>query len=86
MRINARLDEDHKHEWEYLMRTTGSRVSGVIKRSIDALRKRVQGADRRSKDLLMSSGFVGCGDGMKDLSVTYKDQLDTSLRSKHGHR
>ncbi len=86
MRINARLDEDHKRKLEYLMRATDLTVSNIIKQAIDALYERVQRSEGKSRDLLMESGFVGCADGPKDLSVIYKDQLDTSIRSKHGDR
>jgi len=86
MRINARLDDDHQRKLEFLMRATDLTVSGIIKQAIDLLYGRVREMEARSRDTLASSGFVGCGDGPKDLSATYKDQLDTSIRSKRGHR
>lgn len=86
MRINARLDEDHRRKLEYLMRATGSRVSDIIKQAIDVLYERAEQAKGRPERLLTSSGFVGCGEGAEDLSVTYKDELTNSIKAKHGHR
>ena len=86
MRINARLDEDHKRKLEYLMRVTGLRVSDIVKQAIDALYERAERAGGRPEQLLTKAGFVGCGEGPEDLSVAYKDALQVSIRAKHGHR
>ncbi len=86
MRINARLDEDHRRKLEYLMRATGSRVSDIIKQAIDALYERAERSRGRPEKLLTSSGFVGCGEASEDLSVQYKDELKKTIPAKHGHR
>ena len=78
--------DDRKRKLEQLMRTTGSTVGDMIKQAIDALYERVQRGEGKSKDRLMDSGFVGCADGPRDLSVSYKDRWETSIRSGHGHR
>ncbi len=86
MRINARLDEDHRRRLEYLMRATGSCVSDNIKQAIDALYERAERSRGRPEKLLTSSGFVGCGEAAEDLSVQYKDELKETILAKHGHR
>ncbi|MFQ5547835.1 MAG: CopG family transcriptional regulator [Woeseia sp.] len=86
MRINARLDEDHRRKLEYLVRSTGSRVSDIVKQAIDLLYANAKQAKGRARALLTRSGFVGCGEASEDLSLTYKDELKESMRAKHGHR
>ena len=86
MRINARLDEDHQRKLEYLMRVSGLRVSDIVKQAIDVLYERAKQTGGRPEGLLTRSGFIGCSGGPEDLSVSYKDELEASIRSKHGHR
>ncbi len=86
MRINARLDEDHRRKLEYLMRATGSRVSDIVKQAIDALYERAERSRSRPEKLLTNSGFVGCGEGSEGLSVQYKDALQKTIPARHGHR
>lgn len=78
MRINARLDEDHRRKLQFLMRSSGSRVSDILNKAIDLLHAHVEQARGRPDKLLTSSGFVGCGEGSEDLSVSYKDELKKS--------
>lgn len=85
MRINARLDEDHRRKLEYLMRVTGFRVSDIVKQAIDMLYAHEEQAKGRPGKLLMNSGFIGCGEGPVDLSVAYKDELKASMLAKHDH-
>ncbi len=85
MRFNARLDEDHRRRLEYLMRATGSRVSGIVKQAIDALYERAERSRGHPEKLLTSSGFVGCGESSEDLSVQYKDELKEMIPAKQGH-
>lgn len=86
MRINARLDEDHRRKLEHLMRATESRVSDVIKQAIDALYDRVEQSGGHPEELLARSGFVGCGEGPEDLSIQYKEELKETIAVKHDHR
>jgi len=85
MRINARLDEDHRRKLQYLMRATGSRVSDIVKQAIDLLYAQAEQAKGRPDELLTRSGFVGCGEGSEDLTVSYKDELKASMLAKHEH-
>ena len=39
-----------------------------------------------SYGVLDRNGFIGCAEGDRDLSTTYKARLTESLRRKHGHR
>ena len=84
MRINVRLDEDHKRKLEYLIQVTGLRVSDIVKQAIDALYERTERTRTKTEQLLTRSGFVSCGEGPEDLSMTYKDALHVSIRTKHG--
>lgn len=86
MRINARLDEDHRRKLEYLMRATGSRVSDILKQAIDVLYARTEQSEGRPEKLLTRARFVGCGDGPEDLSSRYKEELKKTVAPKHGHR
>lgn len=86
MRINVRLDEDHKRKLEYLIQVTGLRISDIVKQAIDALYERTEWTRTKPEQLSTRSGFVSCGEGSEDLSMTYKDALQVSVRTKHGHR
>ena len=86
MRINARLDEDHRRKLEYLMRATGSRVSDILKQAIDVLYARAEQSESLPEKLLTQARFVGCGEGPEDLSSQYKEELKKTVAAKHGDR
>jgi len=86
MRINARLDDDQSRKLEYLMRSTGARVSDIVKQAIEVLYEREEQTRGRPEKLLSSCGFVGCGEGPEEFSETYKDALKESMLAKHDHR
>ena len=74
MRINVRLDEDHRRKLQYLMRSTGSSVSDIVKKAIGLFYAHAEQAKGRPDKLSTSSGFVGCGEGSEDLSVSFNDE------------
>lgn len=86
MRINARLDNPSRQKLLYLQRMTGWRISEIVGKAIDAYYGQFRKANARSAELLAQSGFVGCSEGPRDLSVTYKNQLRPDLADKHDHR
>ena len=86
MRINTRLDENHKRKLEYLMQVTGLRVSDIVKQVIDALDERTERTRTKPEQRLTRAGFMSCGEGPEDLLMTHKDALHVSIRTRHGHR
>lgn len=87
MRINARLDPERSRKLEFLKRRDQVGTSEVVKRGIDALYDEVKNEGSRSAyEILLESGFIGCGEGPEDLSVNYKEELTRSLAAKHGYR
>ncbi len=68
------------------MRSSGSRVSDILKQAIDVLYDRTQKSEGHSDKLFKRAGFVGCGDGPEDLSLRYKEELEKTVATKHGHR
>ena len=67
------------------MRMTDSRASEIIKQVIEVLYECVLQTSGQSDKLLTNTGFVGCGDGPQDLSMTYKGELGAPIRSKPNH-
>lgn len=86
MHINVQLDENHKRKLEYLMQVTDLRINDIVKQAIDALYEWTERTRTKPEQLLTRAGFVSCGEGPEDLSMTYKDALHVSIRTRHGHR
>ncbi len=87
MRINARLDPERSRKLEFLKRRDHVGTSEVVKRGIDALYEEAKNEGRPSAyEILLESGFIGCGEGPGNLSETYKEELLKILEEKHGHR
>ena len=87
IRINARLTgEDARHFLE-LQRCEGNRAASDLLR--DALRE-YYAAHAKPKAgafaLMSESGFVGGGEGARDLSTRYKSILTESLADKYPQR
>jgi hypothetical protein len=87
IRINARLTgEDARHFLE-LQRREGNRAASDLLR--DALRE-YYAAHAKPKagafTLMSQSGFVGGGEGARDLSTRYKSILTESLADKYPTR
>jgi predicted nucleic-acid-binding protein len=86
MRINARLDKHSEKNLEFIKQVTGENITQIIK---DLLEERAaklrQTAKPGSKfNALLKSEFVGCSEGMEDLSTNYKDYIHQGLKEKHG--
>jgi hypothetical protein len=79
-RINARLDEDLAHKLDYLRKRTGATTSEVLRASLEAYYDQVTGSDEPAKLL---SAFIGCAEGPRNLSTTYKQDFARSLGAKH---
>ena len=84
MRVNARLDESVAAKLSELQSLTGLSASDVLKRAIDCLhREHLASVHNRLHDLL-SSDFIGCAAGPRDLAKEYKQHLTEDLAEKHG--
>src|ERR1700755_1959942 len=87
VRINARLTgEDARHFLE-LQRREGNRAASDLLR--DALREYyvAHAKPKRSAfGLMQDSGFIGGGEGSRDLSTRYKSILTESLGDKFPRR
>ena len=87
IRINARLTgEDARHFLE-LQRREGNRPASDLLR--DALREYYAAHARRKAgafSMMSESGFIGGGEGARDLSTRYKSILTESLADKYPTR
>ncbi|MBA3563590.1 MAG: CopG family transcriptional regulator [Gammaproteobacteria bacterium] len=86
MRVNARLDEETGRKLSYLKRAVGRPASEIIRSAIDAYYNQLLKRGAKSAELLTGTGFVGCGEGDIDLSVSYKGAWLNEQHRKHGHR
>jgi len=86
MRVNARLDDERTEKLKQLQRLTGQSASNVLKHAIDLMHEGQVARSRQRLEALLSSDFVGCADGPRDLADRYKDYLKESLNTKHGAR
>ena len=87
IRINARLTGDDARRFLELQRREGNRSASDLLR--DALREYYAAhvKPRASAfETMSASGFIGGGEGERDLSVSYKDVLTRSLSQKHPTR
>ena len=84
MRINARLDDERAEKLRQLQSVTRLSASEIVKWAIDLLHRQQAGRSREKLDALLSSDFVGCAEGPKDLASRYKQYLTRDLEHKHG--
>ena len=85
MRINARLDAKTKKKFSYITENTGANNSTVIKEAISHYYDLISEGKHPAR-IFEKSGFIGCGEGGKDLSTNYKELLSEDLAKKHDHR
>jgi len=84
VRISVRLDAERAAKLRRLASRTGESTSEIVKRAIDSFYERAEPAER-PYDVLMRSGFIGCGEGHPDFS-TDKEGLFEPLGAEHGDR
>ncbi len=83
MRVNARFEGVAEQQVEYLVKTTGRKVSDVLRESVAAYYQRMRG--EQSPGLKHFSAMIGKGhSGRSDLSVNYKQDLTQEWSEKHG--
>lgn len=82
MRVNARFEGVAEQQVEYLVKTTGLKVSAVLRESVAHYYQQVRGEN--SGGLRHFSKLIGQGhSGRTDLSVNYKQYLAESLAAKY---
>lgn len=86
MRVNARLDGDRAHKFNYIRQHTNQGVSEIVKAAIDLYYERLRQESPKPLQLLQQAGLIGCADADPDLSVNYKKYLTESLNEKYGDR
>lgn len=79
VRINARLDAELARKLAHLQARTGQSTTELIRASIESYFERVTGGAGPS---VLLDEFIGCSSGGRDLSTTYKSDLDASLERK----
>lgn len=75
MRLNATLSEDLARKLEALERATWQSTSNVVRTALERYFNEVCGAGRSSREAILGSGLIGCGEAEPDLSTTYKRHL-----------
>ncbi len=87
IRINARLTGEDARRFLELQRREGNRAASDVLR--DALRE-YYAAHAKPKPgafaMMSNSGFIGGGEGARDLSTRYKSILADSLAEKYPNR
>jgi hypothetical protein len=86
MRIQTQLDDQRLQKLRYLAETTRVSTHEVIGQAIDFYYSRINADHPSAADLLVKSGFVGCGEASPELSTNYKSELNQMLAQKHGDR
>ena len=86
MRVNARLDASRERKLREIQSQTGLTTTEVVKHALDLMHRQRYAESKAHLDALLSSDFVGCGDGPRDLASEYKRYLTEGLGAKHGAR
>jgi hypothetical protein len=80
LRINVRLSGEDATCFQELLESSGMSVSDLLR---VALREYHTAHARPARDpLSLLAGFIGSGEGPKDLSTRYKQYLSESLETK----
>jgi len=83
MRVNARFEGAAEQQIEYLAKTTGLKVSDVLRDSVDFYYRHMR--THSGTGLRHLGALIGQGDsGRTDISVNYKEILSEILSEKYG--
>jgi hypothetical protein len=85
MRVNARLDGESQRQLEYLMESTRSSVSDVMKASLAHYYSAVR-ANRAPQLTRLLASVSKSGSGRSDVSVRVKELLTDSTAAKNSGR
>jgi hypothetical protein len=81
-RVNARLTDAAASKLVEIVKRTGSNMSDVIVKAIEAYYQQAVRDDTNCLAILQGSGFIGCGSADASLSQDYKTLLSKSLKEK----
>ena len=81
-RVNARLPDQVARKLAYLERTTGQSTTEVLRESIERYYAELVAVKRGASGVFAETGFVGCAEGPRELSRSYKNALTASLGKK----
>lgn len=81
-RINARIDDELGRQLEELRRRSGQTLTEIIEAAIRAWTSEQLGKKPSAAEVFASTGFIGSGDGPRDLARSSKKYLSESLKRK----
>lgn len=81
-RISARLSNDTAKKLKRIIDKTNSNMSEVIAKAIEFYFSQTLKKEDINPKTFLHSGFIGCGNGPKDLSENYKKYLTEELGKK----
>jgi len=80
-RVNARIDAELSRQLDELRRRTGQTLTEIIEAALRAW-TRDQLKDPSAAEVFASTGFIGSGNGPRDLARNTKKYLTGSLKRK----
>ena len=81
-RINARIDDELSRQLEELARRSGQTLTEVIEAALRAWTRSQQDHRPSAAEVFASTGFVGSGEGPRDLARNSKKYLADSMKRK----
>jgi predicted metal-dependent hydrolase len=85
--ITTQFDPETTNKLTYIQQQTNKELSDIISTAIDEYYLKLKQNHKKSPfELLNESGFIGCCSVESDLSVNYKEVLETGLETKYGNR
>ena len=82
MRVDVRLDEASAGKLSRLQTLTGLSAGDVLEQAIECLHKEHMASVQNRLDSLLSSEFIGCAEGPRNLASAYKQYLANDLAGK----
>jgi hypothetical protein len=79
-RINARIDDELARQLDELRQRTGQTLTEIIEAAIRAWTR--EQITRSPAEIFTSTGFIGSGEGPRDLARNSKKYLTESLKRK----
>ncbi|MEX0374904.1 ribbon-helix-helix domain-containing protein [Spiribacter pallidus] len=83
IRINARIDAAQAAQIDTICEREGINRTDLLRRAIDYYYQSLVLEKRAARDVLTSSGLIGCAEGPNDLASQDKRYLTEQLRRRH---
>jgi len=83
MLLNTHLDNEVFYKLEYLAEVTHASVSDVIKQAIDHYYEWAKPSPPQAAEMLLRSGFVGCGEAEPTWSENYQTEFEILMKEKY---